>query len=82
MLDWEFNRMVNNSVLGGYRPFGYNGQKVVMFDYELSIENDVNYAILERLKNGLLYNTKYIHTHEKDFQRMKKYSNNITQHKV
>lgn len=39
--------------------YGYQGNKVVVFDYVRDAQDYVNYGVLEQLKNGCLYSTKY-----------------------
>ncbi len=39
--------------------FGYTGQTIVVFDYSRSQEEQINYQIIEDLKNGRYFNTKY-----------------------
>jgi len=39
--------------------FSYKGERTVIFDLCRSTEERVNYEILETIKNGILFNTKY-----------------------
>lgn len=39
--------------------FAYGGQKYVIFDYCRSRQDHINYGILESLKNGLVFSSKY-----------------------
>ena len=39
--------------------YGYSGERIVVFDYSRSVEDRVNYEVLECIKNGIFYNTKY-----------------------
>jgi len=39
--------------------FAYKGERIVVFDLCRSTEERVNYEILETIKNGILFNTKY-----------------------
>jgi len=37
----------------------YSGQQIVMFDFVRSLEEYVNYSILESVKNGSMFSSKY-----------------------
>lgn len=37
----------------------YTGQRVVIFDYSRSQQEHINYEVLESIKNGCIFNTKY-----------------------
>lgn len=39
--------------------YGYNGQKMVVFDLVRSSQEHINYEIIELIKNGRYFNTKY-----------------------
>ena len=39
--------------------FGYTGQRCVIFDLSRSQMDHINYEIIESVKNGIIYNTKY-----------------------
>ncbi len=39
--------------------YGYNGERVVIFDYSRSQEDSINYQVLEDLKNGIFFSPKY-----------------------
>lgn len=39
--------------------FGYNGQKYVCFDLTRSAVDHINWEVMESIKNGVMYNTKY-----------------------
>lgn len=39
--------------------YAYNGEKYVIFDFSRSLENHVNYDIIEQIKNGMLFSSKY-----------------------
>jgi len=39
--------------------YGYQGNKVVVFDYVRDAKDYVNYGVMEQIKNGCLYSTKY-----------------------
>ena len=42
--------------------FAYNGEPVVVFDLSRTVEGHVNYSVMEELKNGMLFSTKYVST--------------------
>lgn len=37
----------------------YNGEEIVVFDYSRSVEDRINYGIIEQIKNGLVFSPKY-----------------------
>lgn len=37
----------------------YNGENIVVFDYSRSNEGQINYGIIEQIKNGLIFSPKY-----------------------
>lgn len=37
----------------------YNGQQIVIFDYSRSVEGRINYEVIESIKNGLFFSSKY-----------------------
>ncbi len=39
--------------------FGYSGERIVVFDFSRSQEEQINYNIIEELKNGRYFNSKY-----------------------
>lgn len=39
--------------------YAYNGQDIVIFDYVRSMEEIVNYGIIECMKDGIMFSTKY-----------------------
>lgn len=39
--------------------FAYRGQRIVIFDYSRSVEGHLNYEVIESIKNGLIFNSKY-----------------------
>lgn len=39
--------------------FGYQGEKIVLFDYTRDYQDYVGYGPMEQLKNGVLFSTKY-----------------------
>ncbi len=39
--------------------YGYTGQKIVIFDHSRSQKDQINYHIIEELKDGRFFNTKY-----------------------
>ena len=39
--------------------YGYTGQRCVLFDLSRSQMDHVNYEVIESVKNGIVYNTKY-----------------------
>ena len=39
--------------------YGYTGQRCVIFDLSRSQMDHINYEIIESVKNGIIYNTKY-----------------------
>ena len=39
--------------------FAYKGQKVCVFDLSRSQETHVNYEVIESIKNGVVFSTKY-----------------------
>lgn len=38
---------------------GYNGQNLVVFDLTRSAQDHINYEVIESIKNGIMYSTKY-----------------------
>lgn len=40
--------------------FAYKGQKIVIFDFSRTVEGHLNYGIIESLKNGMLFSSKYV----------------------
>ena len=50
--------------------YAYNKEKVVVFDFSRTLEDRVNYDIIEQLCNGLLFSSKY-ESHQKYFKRPK-----------
>ena len=40
--------------------FGYNGQSICIFDLSRSQQDHINYEVIESIKNGIMYNTKYV----------------------
>ena len=39
--------------------YAYNGQSIAIFDFCRSLENQVNYEVIESIKNGIFLSTKY-----------------------
>lgn len=39
--------------------FAYNFEDIVVFDYTRSVEERVNYEVIESLKNGIMFSGKY-----------------------
>lgn len=39
--------------------YGYSGQRVVVFDFTRKTEDRINYEVIESIKNGIYFNTKY-----------------------
>jgi len=39
--------------------YAYNGQKFVFFDYAREKQDSVNYQVMEQLKNGMMFSSKY-----------------------
>ena len=39
--------------------YAYNGQRIVIFDFCRSLENQINYEAIESIKNGIFLSTKY-----------------------
>lgn len=39
--------------------YAYNYEKYIIFDFSRSTENHINYGIIEDLKNGMLFSSKY-----------------------
>ena len=39
--------------------YAYNGQETVIFDLSHSQETHVNYEVIESIKNGVVFSTKY-----------------------
>ena len=39
--------------------YAYNGQNIAIFDFCRSLENQVNYEVIESVKNGIFLSTKY-----------------------
>lgn len=39
--------------------YAYSNQNIVMFDYTRSVEDHINYEVIEAIKNGTFLNTKY-----------------------
>ncbi len=39
--------------------YGYAGERIVVFDYSRSQEENINYQIIEDIKNGRYFNSKY-----------------------
>lgn len=39
--------------------YGYNGEHIVCFDLTRSQSDHINYEVIESVKNGIMYNTKY-----------------------
>ena len=39
--------------------FAYNGQRIVFFDFSRSNEDRINYDVIESIKNGMMFSTKY-----------------------
>jgi hypothetical protein len=42
----------------------YNNEQTIIFDFSRSLEGRVNYTILEQLKNGILFSSKYSSKHK------------------
>ena len=40
--------------------FAYNGQEIIVFDLSRSQETHVNYEVIESIKNGVVFSTKYV----------------------
>lgn len=47
--------------------YAYEGQRIVVFDFTRTLEEHVNYGLLESVKNGMIVSTKYEST-LKDFK--------------
>ena len=39
--------------------YGYRGQSIVLFDFTREKQDCMNYSVIEQIKNGHFYNTKY-----------------------
>ncbi|KAK7009526.1 replication associated protein [Biomphalaria glabrata] len=39
--------------------FAYNGEPIVIFDFTRSQQDHINYEIIESIKNGIYFNSKY-----------------------
>lgn len=39
--------------------YAYNGQKIIIFDFSRSLEEHLNYGVIESLKNGMVFSSKY-----------------------
>lgn len=39
--------------------YAYNGEKIIIFDFARSSEERINYDVIERCKNGMLFSSKY-----------------------
>lgn len=39
--------------------YAYNGETYILFDFSRTIEGHINYSIVEHLKNGRIFSTKY-----------------------
>nr|WAE43040.1 MAG: replication associated protein [Cressdnaviricota sp.] len=39
--------------------YAYNGQRIVIFDYSRTVQERINYEVLEQLKNGMVFSSKY-----------------------
>jgi hypothetical protein len=39
--------------------YSYNREEIIIFDLTRSLEGHVNYSIIEQLKNGILFSSKY-----------------------
>lgn len=39
--------------------FGYKGESIIVFDFARCVDGRVNYGVIESLKNGMIFSTKY-----------------------
>jgi len=44
--------------------FAYKCEKIVIFDFSRTLEEHINYQIIEQVKNGLLFSSKYASTNK------------------
>lgn len=55
----QFDAFYTNGGKGVDICYAYEGQRVVIFDYVRDAETFVNYAVIEQIKNGILFSSKY-----------------------
>lgn len=55
----KYGAYYNNGGKGADILFGYDSERVVIFDYVRDSKDFVNYGVIEQLKNGILYSPKY-----------------------
>lgn len=39
--------------------YAYNGENIVIFDFSRNLEDKINYSVIEHLKNGMIFSSKY-----------------------
>ncbi|QMW68933.1 replication-associated protein [Crucivirus-474] len=44
--------------------YAYTGQKIILFDFARSSQEHINWGLIESLKNGSIFSTKYVPVHK------------------
>lgn len=61
------NIIILNNAKNSDIAYIYNNEKLILFDFPRTLEDKVNYTVIENLKNCRILNTKY-HVHNKFFE--------------